>query len=106
MVAWKYADQLRVNGGDGIPRDFFKKRSTPTARESARRELEKKLLRLQLPRHYAVKILRQGLRPVALRNLLQRLVDLRLKLEQATSELAVVRSELRQALNGPETPSP
>ena len=99
-MAWRYANQLKVNGGPGLPPGYFRKPGEPTERQLARRALEKQMSKLGIPKHYAKEILRQGLRPVALRHLLKRIAELRAQLEQASSRLTEIRTQIQQLLKG------
>lgn len=99
-MPWKHADKLKVNGGEGLPANFFRRSKPPTARESRLCELEKKLYRNYLPVSYARAILARRLRPKQQGHLISRLVELRESLRQAEVGLTKIRQQIKEALRG------
>ena len=97
-MPWKHASQLRINGGPGLPADFFRKPGEPTERQLAQRNLEKQLLRLNIPRHYAWAILALKLRPKAQGHVLTRIVELRVQLKETLGKLASIRQQIKELL--------
>lgn len=101
-MAWKQRHRLLINGGPGLPKEYFRKHDEPTESQLARRALEKRLSKLDIPKHYARAILALKLRQRAQGHLLQRIADLREQLKQASGRLVEIRDQIKQLLKGEE----
>ena len=100
-MAWRLRSQLRCNGGPGLPKEYFRKPKPPSARLVDLGLIEAQLSKMQLPKHYAVSLLRQYRpRSRALKQILQRITSLREQLKEAEVRLAGIRRQIREALTG------